>query len=56
VEQKNWSVVRKTVGCHRYDTGTELGLLNETYALLRLMTDFFTRSGSRSPRPATAPR
>ncbi len=28
VEQKNWSVVRTTVGYHRYDTAAELLLLN----------------------------
>jgi len=42
VEQKNWSVVRRTVGYHRYDTQSELGILNEIYALLRLLTNFFT--------------
>jgi hypothetical protein len=56
VEQKNWTVVRRTVGYHRYDTQDELGLLNELYDLLRLLTNFFqpqmkllekTREGSR---------
>ena len=42
VEQKNWSVVRRAVGYHRYDTGAELELLNAIYALLRLQTNFFT--------------
>ncbi len=41
VEQKNWSVVRRAVGYHRYDTAEELALLNEIYALLRLQTNFF---------------
>ena len=41
VEQKNWSVVRRAVGYHRYDTTTELALLNQIYALLRLQTNFF---------------
>jgi len=41
VEQKNWSVVRQAVGYHRYDTDAELALLNQVYALLRLMTNFF---------------
>jgi hypothetical protein len=44
VEQKNWSVVRRTVGYHRYDTAPELALLNEIYPLLGLMTNFFTPS------------
>lgn len=42
VEQKNWSVVRRAVGYHRYDTATELELLNAIYAKLRLMTNFFS--------------
>ena len=59
VEQKNWHVVRRTVGYVRYDTEEELALLNELYALLRLMTNFFspqmklkekTRDGARVTR------
>ena len=42
VEQKNWSVVRRAVGYHRYDTDAELALLNEIYARLRLQINFFT--------------
>ena len=42
VEQKNWSVVRQAVGYHRYDTAAELALLNEIYALLRLLINFFS--------------
>jgi hypothetical protein len=42
VEEKNWSVVRQTVGYHRYDTDAELALLNEIYALLRLQINFFS--------------
>jgi len=41
VEQKNWSIVRRAVGYHRYDTLAELDLLNRIYALLRLQTNFF---------------
>lgn len=41
MEQKNWSVVRRAVGYHRYDTADELALLNEIYTLLRLQTNFF---------------
>ena len=29
VEQKNWHIVRQTVGYHRYDTTAELDLLNQ---------------------------
>lgn len=32
VEQKNWSVVRRSVGYYRYDTEQELRLLNELTA------------------------
>jgi hypothetical protein len=42
VEQKNWSIVRQTVGYLRYDTDAELELLNRLYQPLRLMTNFFT--------------
>lgn len=42
VEQKNWSIVRQTVGYARYDTDTEVVLLNRIYQVLRLMTNFFT--------------
>ena len=41
VEEKNYSVVRKTVGYARYDTAQELALLNELYSLLRLYTNCF---------------
>jgi hypothetical protein len=41
VEQKNWSIVRKTVGYLTYNTQQELQLLNELYGYLRLYTNFF---------------
>lgn len=41
VEQKNYSVVRRTVGYQRYDTDEELETLNELYGYLRLYTNFF---------------
>ena len=44
VEQKNWSVVRRTVGYHRYDTAAELALLNRIYPVLGMLTNFFTPS------------
>jgi hypothetical protein len=56
VEQKNSSVVRRTVGYARHDTPEELDLLNELYSRLRLYTNYFqpvmklvekTRTGSR---------
>jgi hypothetical protein len=56
VEQKNSSVVRRTVGYARHDTPEELDLLNELYSRLGLYTNYFqpvmklvekTRTGSR---------
>lgn len=41
VEQKNWSVVRHAVGYGRYDTPTQLELLNRLYALLHYYDNFF---------------
>lgn len=42
IEQKNWTVVRHTVGYARYDSAADLRLLNQLYKLLRLETNFFT--------------
>ncbi len=56
VEQKNYSIVRKTVGYYRFDSDQELVLLQQLYAVLRLFTNFFlpvmkltskTRNGSK---------
>jgi hypothetical protein len=41
VEQKNWAVVRTVVGYYRYDTATELLLLNEIWQLQSKLTNFF---------------
>lgn len=41
VEQKNWSVVRHTVGYDRLETPEELSLLTAIYADLRLYINFF---------------
>jgi hypothetical protein len=41
VEQKNYSVVRQTVGYQRFDTTAELLLLKQLYLSLRLYTNFF---------------
>ena len=41
VEQKNWSVVRHTVGYDRFESVDDLGLLNHLYADLRLYINFF---------------
>ena len=41
VEQKNWSVVRHTIGYDRFETVEELALLNSIYSDLRLYVNFF---------------
>jgi hypothetical protein len=56
VEQKNWSVVRQTVGYARLEGPGAVDILNQIYASLRLINNFFmpsaklvskTRDGSR---------
>ena len=44
VEQKNWSVVRHTVGYDRWETQQELTLLESVYEDLRLYINFFQPS------------
>lgn len=44
VEQKNWSVVRRTVGYDRWETVQELALLESIYQDLRLYINFFQPS------------
>jgi hypothetical protein len=44
VEQKNWSVVRHTVGYDRWETQQELALLESVYEDLRLYINFFQPS------------
>lgn len=44
VEQKNWSVVRHTVGYDRWESEQELALLESIYADLRLYINFFQPS------------
>ena len=65
VEQKNWSVVRRAVGYHRYDTPEQLELLNRLYAVLHLYVNFFlpvmklkekTRLGSKVKRVYDKPQ
>ena len=41
VEQKNWSVVRHTIGYNRFETPQELALLKSIYSDLRLYINFF---------------
>lgn len=41
VEQKNWSVVRRAVGYHRYHTPPQLDLLNRLYAVMHFYVNFF---------------
>lgn len=65
VEQKNYSVVRQTVGYQRFDTAAELIVLKRLYATLRLYTNFFQptmklkskeRFGSRVKKSYHAPQ
>jgi len=44
VEQKNWSVVRHTVGYDRWETQQQLALLESVYDDLRLYINFFQPS------------
>ena len=55
-KQKNYSIVRRAVGYLRYDSTTEVDILNELYAYLGCYTNFFqpvlklvfkTRTGSK---------
>ncbi|MCO4256998.1 integrase catalytic domain-containing protein [Pseudarthrobacter cellobiosi] len=64
VEQKNWHIVRQTVGYHRYDTAGELELLNRIWALQRLLTNHFgpqqklltkVRSGAKTSKTYDSP-
>lgn len=41
VEQKNWSIVRRTIGYDRLTSPEELALLQSIYADLRLYSNFF---------------
>jgi len=41
IEQKNWSVVRRTVGYDRYDSPQALLQLQDLYQVLRLYLNFF---------------
>jgi uncharacterized small protein (DUF1192 family) len=41
IEQKNWSVIRRTVGYGRYDSDQEVEILNKLYCYLRLYVNFF---------------
>jgi hypothetical protein len=41
VEQKNWSIVRRTIGYDRFSTKAALRTLEDVYTLLRLYVNFF---------------
>ena len=65
VEQKNWSVVRRAVGYHRYDTPTQLDLLNRLYAVMHFYVNFFlpvaklkekSRTGSKVKKRYDVPK
>lgn len=42
VEQKNWTVVRRTAGYWRYETAHEMALLNQIWTELSPLTNLFT--------------
>ena len=44
VEQKNYTIVRKTVGYQRFEGEKELLVMNKIYDRLRLIINFFTPS------------
>lgn len=59
VEQKNWDVVRKTIGYARFDTSAQLAIIRRIYNLLAIYQNYFqpsrkliskTRIGSRVKR------
>jgi len=65
VEQKNWTTVRKHVGCFRCEGEEQLLLLNRRYEVLRLYLSFFqprarlqekTREGSRVKKRYDTPK
>lgn len=42
VEQKNWDITRRTVGYWRYDTPSEVALMNQIWLALSPLTNLFT--------------
>lgn len=65
VEQKNYSIVRRSVGYARYEGAAEVRLLNQLYAELRLYSNFFQpvmklvrkeRHGAKVKKTYDAPR
>lgn len=56
VEQKNWAVVRTVVGYYRYDTVSELLLLNEIWRLQSQLTNYFHPNRNWYPKSEKAPR
>ena len=44
IEQKNWSIVRQTVGYARFETQAQCDVLNMIYDCLRLLTNFYMPS------------
>ena len=65
IEQKNWSIVRQTVGYGRFETQRECDLLNMVYDYVRLINNFFmpsqrleskTRDGGRVVRKMDEPK
>jgi len=53
VEQKNWSVVRHTVGYDRLDSDEQYAILQSIYQDLRLYVNFFSLHAISSQRWAS---
>jgi len=65
IEQKNWSIVRQTIGYGRFETQRECVILNMVYDYVRLINNFFmpsqklgskTRDGGRIVRKLDDPQ
>ena len=50
IEQKNWSIIRQTVGYGRFETQRECDVLNMVYDYLRLLNNFFMPSQKLVPK------
>lgn len=50
VEEKNWSVVRRTIGYGRYSGDEACALINEIYERQRILTNYFTPSAKLASR------
>lgn len=56
VEQKNWSIVRRTIGYHRYEAKEAHQLLGEIYEQLHLFTNMFQPTFKLKSKKRTGPK